>query len=122
MSYYYPTDPPYFLFVVSLLAGIACGRAFEVSLRERVDAWSSGKTVLQISGAPIQVPYGGMAISVGVFLAAGLEIFGFPPSLAYPVAVLLTIGSGLFVWRQLTRMMVELERGGSTALDLDVEG
>ena len=122
MSYYYPVEPPYFLFVASLAAGIACGRAFEVSLRECVAAWSAGKAVLQVNGAPVQVPYLGMAISVGVFLAAGLEIFGFPPSLAYPVSSLLTIGSAAFVWRQLTKMMVELEKGGSAAMDLDIEG
>ncbi|PLS68640.1 MAG: hypothetical protein CV045_06815 [Cyanobacteria bacterium M5B4] len=122
MSYYYPIEPPYLLFIAGLLAGIACGRAFEVSLRDRVNAWSSGKTILQINGAPIQVPYLGMAISIGVFLAAGLEIFGFPPNLAYPIAIVLTIGSAAFIWRQLNKMMVELERGGSAAMDLDIEG
>lgn len=122
MPYYFASEPPYLLFVAGLVAGIACGKAFEVSLRERVGAWSAGKTILQINGASIQVPYLGMAISIGVFLAAGLEIFGFPPSLAYPVAVFLTIGSAIFVWQQLTKMMVELERGGSAAMDLDIEG
>ncbi|MCS6959332.1 MAG: hypothetical protein RMK91_04715 [Pseudanabaenaceae cyanobacterium SKYGB_i_bin29] len=122
MNYYFPSDPPYLLFVVALLAALACGRAFEVSLRQRVDAWSAGKTTLEIDGLPIQVPYGGMAVSIGMFLAAGLEIFGFPPGLAYPVAIALTVGSGWFVWRQLTKMMVELAKGGSAAMDLDIEG
>lgn len=121
MNYYFPTDPPYFLFLAALLAALACGRAFEVSLRDRVDAWSAGKTILQIDGLPIQVPYVGMAVAIGIFLAAGLEIFGFPPFLAYPVAMTLTVGSGWFVWRQLSKMMVEMERGGSAALDLDRE-
>jgi len=62
----------------------------------------------------------GISISVAIFLSSGLEIFGFPPSLAYPTAIILTIGSAYFVWRQLSRLLVELEKGGSAAMDLDI--
>lgn len=122
MNYYFPTDPPYFLFVVSLLAGITCGRAFEMNLRQLVGTWADTKTtavLLELRGVQLQLPYLGMGISVGIFLACGLEIFGFPSSLAYTVAIPLTLGSAYFVWRQLGKLLVELERGGSAAMDLD---
>jgi hypothetical protein len=122
MSYYFPTDPPYFLFVVALLAGITCGRAFEMNLRQLVGTWADTKTtavLLELRGVQLQLPYLGMGISVGIFLACGLEIFGFPSSLAYTVAIPLTLGSAYFVWRQLGKLLVELERGGSAAMDLD---
>jgi hypothetical protein len=35
------------------------------------------------------------------------------------VAIPLTVGIALLVWRQLGQMLIELERGGSAALDLD---
>jgi uncharacterized protein (DUF2062 family) len=123
ISYYFPSDPPYLLFIVSLVAGLACGRAFEVTLRELVQEWAqrrSSRTLLQLKGSSIQIPYLGITLCIGVFLSSGLEIFGFPSGLAYSVAVPLTIGSAYFVWRQLGKLLVELDRGGSAAMDLDI--
>jgi hypothetical protein len=123
ISYYFPLNPPYFLFGASLLAGLACGKAFESTLRQLVQAWAqnrSSRNLLNLKGIPIKLPYIGITICVGVFLASGLEIFGFPPNFAYKVAVTLTAGSAYFVWRQLGNLLIELERGGSAAMDLDV--
>ncbi|CAN1211752.1 DUF2975 domain-containing protein [Tumidithrix helvetica PCC 7403] len=122
-GYYFPSDPPYLLFILSLIAGLACGRAFESTLRELVQEWATrrtSRTLLQLKGSSIQIPYIGITLCVGVFLSSGLEIFGFPSGLAYSVAVPLTLGSAYFVWRQLGKMLVELERGGSAAMDLDM--
>jgi hypothetical protein len=123
ISYYFPVNPPYFLFMASLIAGLACGKAFETSLRQLVQEWAqsrSSRTLLNLKGIAIQLPYAGITISIGVFLSSGLEIFGFPPGLAYKVAIPLTIGSAYFVWRQLSKLLVELDRGGSAAMDLDI--
>jgi len=123
ISYYFPTDPPYFLCIASLLAGLACGKSFEMTLRNLVLAWSdhhSSAVMLSLKGVEIQVPYLGMGISIGVFMACGLEIFGFPTGLAYSVALPITVGIAYFVWRQLGNLLVELERGGSAAMDLDI--
>ena len=60
-----------------------------------------------------------MAISIAIFMSTGLEIFGLPPIFGYVVAVPFTIGIALLIWRQLGQMLIELERGGSAALDLD---
>ncbi|MGQ9864847.1 MAG: hypothetical protein ACUVSQ_00960 [Pseudanabaenaceae cyanobacterium] len=122
IAYYFPANPPYFLFGAALAAGLACGRAFEVTLRSLVLEWQrnrSSRTLLTLRGREIWVPYLGITLSVGVFLSAGLEIFGFPPNLAYSVAMVLALGSAWFVWRQLSGLLGELERGGSAALDLD---
>ncbi|MFM7603284.1 MAG: hypothetical protein ACKO7R_19125 [Pseudanabaena sp.] len=122
MNYYFPSDPPYFLFAVSLVAGLACGRSFEVTLRNLVSIWSSSKSsrvMLELKSSSIKVPYIGMTISIAVFMATGLEVFGFPSSFGYIVAIPVTAGIALLVWRQLGQMLIELERGGSAALDLD---
>ena len=122
VNYYFPSDPPYFLFAVSLVAGLACGRAFETTLRSLVNAWATSKSsrvMLELKSASIKVPYLGMTISIAIFMAAGLEIFGLPTLFGYVVAVPITIGIALLVWRQLGQMLIELERGGSAALDLD---
>ena len=121
--YYVSKNPPYFLFGISLVAALAAGKAFEATLRELVQQWSknrSSRTFLNLRGFSIQLPYLAITISTGVFLSCGLEIFGFPPELAYPTAIALTIVSALFVWRQLGTLLVELERGGSAAMDLDM--
>ncbi len=123
ISYYFPSNPPYFLFAVSLVAGLACGRSFEMSLRNLVTAWheqQSTALMLSLRSWEIQVPYWGMGISICVFMACGLEIFGFPPNLAYGVALPITGGITYFVWRQLGKLLVELEKGGSSAMDLDI--
>lgn len=122
MNYYFPADPPYFLFAVSLLAGLACGRSFEVTLRNLVNAWSvskSSRTILELKSFSIKVPYLGMTISIAIFMATGLEVFGLPTLFGYVVALPITLGIALLVWRQLGQMLVELDRGGSAALDLD---
>ncbi|MDX2255119.1 MAG: hypothetical protein NW214_06360 [Pseudanabaenaceae cyanobacterium bins.39] len=122
MNYYFPSDPPYFLFAVSLIAGLACGRSFEVTLRNLVNLWSakkSSRTILELKSLSIKVPYLGMTISIGIFMGTGLEIFGLPTLFSYIVAIPVTLGIALLIWRQLGQMLIELERGGSAALDLD---
>ncbi|WP_434686738.1 hypothetical protein [Pseudanabaena minima] len=122
MNYYFPSDPPYFLFAISLVAGLACGRSFEVTLRNLVSIWSSSKSsrvMLELKSASIKVPYIGMTISIAVFMSTGLEVFGFPSLFGYIVAIPITVGIALLVWRQLGKMLIELEKGGSAALDLD---
>jgi hypothetical protein len=122
VNYYFPSDPPYFLFAVSLVAGLACGRSFEVTLRNLVNLWSaqkSSRTILELKSLSIKVPYLGMTISIGVFMGTGLEVFGLPTLFSYIVAVPVTLGIALLIWRQLGQMLIELERGGSAALDLD---
>ncbi len=119
--YYFP-DPPYFLLFAGLFAGIASGLAFQATLKQQVQEWAknrSTRTLAQMRGTQLQVPFLGIAIGICVFLAAGLETFGFPTKIAYAVSVPLTIGTSFLVWFQLGKLLVQLEKGGSRAIDLD---
>lgn len=120
--YYYIPEPPYFLFVASLLAGIAAGAAFDKTLRQLVQEWSknrSTKTLRNLQGTQLLTPFLGISGGIAVFLASGLQVFGIPGKFAYFVSVALTVLVARLVWLQLGRVLSELERGGSEALDLD---
>jgi hypothetical protein len=119
--YYFP-EPPYFLMTAGLVAGMASGLAFEATLKEAVQLWSknrSSRTLSNLKGLQLQLPFLGMAGGICVFLASGMEIFGFPKLLSYVLALPLTLLTGWLVWTQLGKVLIELQRGGSQALDLD---
>ena len=115
-------EPPYFLLVFGLFAGITCGAAFETSLKQKVAEWSKNRstgTLAQIQGIQLLLPFLGISVGICLFLSAGLEIFGFPPFLSYGISLFLTLLTSLLVWSQLSKLLLQLERGGSKALDLD---
>ncbi|MFW6358660.1 MAG: hypothetical protein ACOC0N_05530 [Chroococcales cyanobacterium] len=111
-------QPPWVLIVVGLFAGITCGLAFEATLKEEVRQWS------QTSKEPKQgifmlIPFLGICLGVCLFLAAGLETFGFTTKWSYVVALPLTLFMGFLIWSQLGKLLQQLQRGGSRAIDLD---
>lgn len=115
-------DPPYFLLVAGMLAALASGLAFEATLKELVQAWAktrSSRMLANLQGVQLQLPFLGICIGVCVFLGSGLEIFGFPTWLSYAISIPLTIFMGWLVWYQLGKLLVQLDKGGSKALDLD---
>ncbi len=115
-------DPPYFLLVAGMLAGLTSGLAFEATLKELVQEWAktrSSRMLANLQGVQIQLPFLGICIGVCVFLGSGLEIFGFPTWLSYAISIPLTVFMGWLVWFQLGKLLVQLDRGGSRALDLD---
>ncbi len=119
--YYFP-DPPYFLLVFGLFAGITCGLAFEATLKQQVREWSknrSTRTLAQMQGIQLQLPFLGICGGICLFLVAGLEVFGFPAWLSFGTSMPLTLFIGMLVWSQLKSLLGQLERGGSRALDLD---
>lgn len=119
--YYFP-DPPYFLLVAGLFVGITCGLAFEGTLKQKVYEWSksrSTRNLAEMQGSQLQLPFLGIAGGICLFLGAGLEIFGFPSWMSYGISLPLTIFMSYLVWSQLRNVLVQLERGGSKALDLD---
>lgn len=125
MPYYYPTDPPYFLLLMGLLAALTSGLAFEATLKQSVQSWAknrSTRTLANLRGVQLSLPFVGMCCGICPFLGSGMEIFGFPPKLSYAIAMPLTVLTALLVWYQLGRILVQLERGGSKALDLDSFG
>lgn len=119
--YYFP-EPPYFLMSAGLLAGMASGLAFEATLKQAVQLWSknrSSRTLSNLKGLQLQLPFLGMSGGICIFLASGMEIFGFPKLLSYVLALPLTLLTAWLVWTQLGKVLIELQRGGSQALDLD---
>jgi uncharacterized protein (DUF2062 family) len=116
-------EPPYFLLAAGLLAAIASGSAFYATLTQFVQTWSrsrSSRSLSQARGLEFQLPFLGMAGGICVFLASGLEIFGFNAKFAYAFALPLTVFTTWLVWWQLGKVLVQLEKGGSKALDLDL--
>ncbi|OLP19135.1 hypothetical protein BST81_07055 [Leptolyngbya sp. 'hensonii'] len=119
--YIFP-EPPYFLLVAGLLMGITSGTAFDATLRQAVQAWSknrSTRTLANLQGFQLFFPFLGICLGVCLFLASGVEVFGFPRVFAYGLAIPLTIGTAWLVWSQLGKILIQLEQGGSKALDLD---
>ncbi len=117
--------PPYFLLLAGLLAGITSGAAFEATLKQSVQDWArnrSTRTLATLKGPQLLFPFLGMVGGICIFLGAGLEIFGFPTWLSYSIAVPLTLFVGILVWTQLGKILIQLEQGGSKALDLDSFG
>ncbi len=115
-------EPPYFLLIFGLFAGITSGAAFEAILKQKVQEWSknrSTRTLAQMKGFQLLLPFLGISAGICIFLAAGLEIFGFPWWLSYSISLPLTLFIGVLVWSQLGKLLAQLERGGSKAIDLD---
>lgn len=116
------SEPPYLLLVAGLLASLASGTAFEVTLRQSVREWSqtrSTRILSNLQGTQLLVPFLGISGGSCVFLASGLIIFGLPTGLSYILSSVLTIATALLIWFQLGRLLLMLEQGGSQALDLD---
>ena len=119
---YYIPEPPYFLMIAGLLASIASGVAFEAVLKQSVREWSQNRSTRSLSkmqGIELFLPFVGMVLGVCFFLASGVELFGFPTKLSYAVSVPLTLFIAWLIWKQLGVILVQLERGGSKAIDLD---
>lgn len=115
-------EPPYFLLFAGLFVGLTCGVSFEATLKQKVQEWSknrSTRTLAQMKGLQLLIPFLGIAAGICVFLSAGLEIFGFPTWLSYLISSPLTLLIAVLVWLQLSKLLGQLERGGSKALDLD---
>lgn len=120
MYYYY--SAPYFLLVAGLLISLTSGAAFEATLKLAVHDWSKNKatkTLANLQGIQLFTPFLGICVGICLFLAAGLQIFGLPSTLAYGLALTLTAFIGILIWYQLGQVLKQLEKGGSKALDLD---
>lgn len=117
----YP-EPPYVLLIAGLLAAIASGAAFNTTLQQSVQEWNrnrSTRILATLRGAPLQLPYFGICSGICVFLASGIQSFGFSAKAAYTMGVPLTVFSALLIWSQLNKILLLIEKGGSQALDLD---
>ncbi|MDJ0704701.1 MAG: hypothetical protein QNJ46_15565 [Leptolyngbyaceae cyanobacterium MO_188.B28] len=115
-------NPPYILFLAGFLAAITSGAAFSATLQQSVQTWADNddsEKLTSLKGLQLKVPFLGICSGTSIFLAAGIQIFGLPSTLAYPGGIGLTLFSGLLIWTQLAKNLTILEQGGSKALDLD---
>jgi uncharacterized membrane protein YfcA len=120
--YYFSQDPPYFILFAGLFAGIACGAAFNGILRQNANEWKVDRANIRLEdsdGINLRLPFLGICVGIIFFLSAGLEIFGFPPMLAYGISLPMTLFVAVLLWFQLKVVFKQLDRGGSPALDLD---
>ncbi len=115
-------QPPYVLMVAGFLSAIAAGAAFGATLQQGTQRWAKGQgdgPLNTLLGLSLKVPFFAICAGICVFLAAGIQFFGFPAQVAYPLGATLTTLMALLVWKQLGVILIQLERGGSKALDLD---
>jgi hypothetical protein len=117
----YP-QPPFVLLIAGLLAAITSGYAFSNTLQQSVKAWNENRStriLANLRGPQLKLPYFGICAGVCVFLASGIQSFGFSGKAAYAMGVPMTLLIGLLIWSQLGKILLLLEQGGSRALDLD---
>ncbi|MCC5646152.1 hypothetical protein LC607_25135 [Nostoc sp. CHAB 5824] len=120
--YYFPLQPPYFLLLVGFLTALTSGLALSGTLKVIVQKWPSDRTENtkpRSSLKQLLVPFIGITGGTCLFLSSGLEIFGFPSSLALGVGLPISLFTCLLVWLQLGSMMTFIEREGMKSLDLD---
>lgn len=113
---------PYVLLIAGLFTAITSGFAFSNTLQQSVRNWNtnrSSRILASLRGLQLQIPFLGICTGVCVFLAAGIQSFGFSAKVAFAMGVPLTLLSALLVWSQLGKLLLMLEKGGSRALDLD---
>ena len=120
--YYFPLQPPYFLLLVGFLTALTSGLALSGTLKVIVQNWPSERaenTQPRSSLKQLLIPFIGITGGTCLFMSSGLEIFGFPSSLALGVGLPISLFTCLLVWLQLGSMMTFIEREGMQSLDLD---
>jgi hypothetical protein len=115
-------QPPYFLLAAGLFISLTSGLAFQAVMTDSVKDWSmnrSTRSLATMRGPSLFLPFVGMGIGACLFLSSGVEIFGFPSKIAYAIAVPMTLLISWLVWSQLGKILIQIEEGGSAAIDLD---
>ncbi len=119
---YEMTAPPYFFLAASLAAGILCAFTFGVTLKQRVQEWKksqSTRTLANLKGIQLLLPFSGIALGICGFLASCLQIFTFSSKIAYAFSIPLTLLTAGLVWYQFSRVLYQLESKGAKNIDFD---
>ncbi|MEB3342961.1 hypothetical protein [Okeania sp.] len=107
-------QPPYLLILVGLLISSSSGAVFAKLIKQLVKDWSKNPATCNIThkrGLTLQIPYLGVASGALIFLSSSLQLFGFTNLVAYSICLPLTIGTGLVVWIQLSKILDKMEQG-----------
>lgn len=121
--YGYPT-PHYAMLCFGLFVAITSGLAFQSTLKQLVKDWSRAKEKQRdltqiLRGVTLRLPFLGMMVGICVFLASGVEFFGFGTLGAYGFSAVMTVLTAVLIWYQLSKILQLLQEGGSKALDLE---
>ncbi|BAZ38171.1 hypothetical protein NIES4101_41070 [Calothrix sp. NIES-4101] len=120
--YYFPLQPPYFILAFGLFVAVTSGAALFGTLQTVVYKWQlegAEKSGTSLTKKPLLFPFLGVTIGLVSFLVSGLEIFGFPPLLAFAIGLPISLLTCLLMWLQLGSMMTFVETRGMSSLDLD---
>jgi len=108
------SQPPYLLIAVGLFMSLSSGVVFAKLIKQLVKEWSENSAtcnIVSMRGLTLQIPYLGIASGALIFLSSSLQLFGFTNLVAYSICLPLTIGTGLIVWIQLSKILDKMERG-----------
>lgn len=117
--------PVYTLIMVSNFFAIAFGFIFKDMLEYQVAQWNTNRQSqerINYNTPNIITAYLGLCISLTVFMAASVSVFGFVFWLASIIAAIVVLPTALLVWVQLGSMLSLLATGGSEAMDIDSYG
>ncbi|QUY41078.1 hypothetical protein HRE53_03675 [Acaryochloris sp. 'Moss Beach'] len=113
--------PPYFLVLIAALLGLACGKAFEVSLKQKAEEWVKRKTNKPLSDVAelrLLIPAAGVCLCSWVFLGSALTIFAVSWAQGFTTAFCVVTFSAVLLWSQMIQVMKAIEEGGSEALEI----
>lgn len=119
---YYIPESPYLLVVFGFLAGITSGVAFEASLKQKVQELCKTPGIQKLiprEQLEILTPFLGICGGITLFLAGGLGLFNVRLLVASVISLVLTALMALLIWSQLGKLLIQLQEGGSKAIDLD---
>ncbi|MEO0946921.1 MAG: hypothetical protein AAFY11_02005, partial [Cyanobacteria bacterium J06641_5] len=106
-----------------IFAAVTSGVAFEAGLKRTAATWRKGRrdqSLEDMLGTDVIIPYLGICAGACIFLAASLEIFSAARWQAFLVSAPVVALSGRLVWVQMGKLMLEIQKGGSAAVDLDL--
>ncbi len=121
---YYLPAPPYLLIVVGLFAALTSGLAFEATLKQKARAIlqnPTSKTLQELQGLDLFLPFLGMCVGVCLILATGLETFNISRPITYAISGLITIGIGYLIWWQLGKLLLQIQQAYSKKAETSQE-
>jgi dolichyl-phosphate-mannose--protein O-mannosyl transferase len=119
---YYLPQPAFLIPLLGLFIAVTCGLAFKALIQQRVYQWTRNPKILnsyKLEGSDLNITYWGICLGILIFLGGGLQIFGFGYLPAYGTSLLMTIAVSGLIWKQFGEVLLQLQEGGSKALDLD---
>ena len=120
LAYAQLETPPYLLAAVGLAIAILCGLTFSRLVQDRLDGWKQDRlALLPLATFQTLLPWSGLVIGVTLFIGSCLQVFGFAAGAALLVAFLLSLATAGALWRQLTQLMQQVQKGTFRAVDFD---